>query len=351
MRLRATRVQAPWPGPLARRIRPIATLSGGLAAVLVIAGCNPFSSLSSNSSSSTVTVAAVPGVNNANLFLAVHNGYFSRAGVTVKIVRYQSVAKEITALDQGQVDVISADYGDMLWQQAQGGAKNAIYRILADGYDAAPGVVEILTMPNSTVKTATELSGQIIPVPNVDTVEAGQGVPNTLALASATSVLQSDGVNLAAVQWQPMSQSKEIDQLVHGTVHAALLTGTGVYLAEQAGAVELIDACSGPTSNIPLDGFFTTSSWLQEETKNHSNASSAFQQGIYAADAAAAMTGPIQSVLPTWIKGLDDQEAELVTTGTYPLSTIVANLQRTAGLVAAEGMTQIDIDVSTMIVR
>ena len=349
MRLRATRVQAPWPGPLARRIRPIATLSGGLAAVLVIAGCNPFSSLSSNSSSSTITVAAVPGVNNANLFLAAHNGYFSRAGVTVKIEKFTSVSKEITALDQGQVDVISADYGEMLWQQA--GNSNPIYRILADGYDAAPGVVEILTMPKSPVKTPTDLSGLDIPVPNVDTVNAGAGVPNTLALASATSVLQSDGVNLAAVQWQPMAQLQEINELVHGQVKAALLTGTGIYVAEQDGAVELVDACSGPTSNIPLDGFFTTSSWLQEEAKNHSDAPKAFQQGIYAADAAAAMTGPIQSALPDWIKGLGEQEADLVTTGTYPLSTIVANLQRTAGLVAAEGMTKVDIDVSTMIVR
>jgi NitT/TauT family transport system substrate-binding protein len=349
MRLRATRVQAAWPGPLARRIRPIAALSGGLAVVLAVAGCNPFSSLSSNSSSQIVTVAAVPGVNNANLYLAAHKGYFSSAGVTVKIDRFQSVAKEITALDQGQVDVIAADYGDMLWQQAN--APKPIYRILADGYDAAPGVVEILTMPNSSVKRPANLAGLKIPVPNVNAVQAPTGVPNTLALASATSVLQSDGVNLAAVTWQPMSQSQEINALVHGQAQAALLTGTGVYTAEQAGAVELIDACSGPTSDIPLDGFFTTSSWLQEQAKNHSDAPKAFQQGIYSADAAAAMPGPIQTALRTWIVGIGDQAADLVTTGTYPLSTIVANLQRTAGLVSAEGMTSIDIDVSSMIVR
>jgi len=333
---------------LARRIRPIATLSGGLAVVLALAGCNPFSGLSSNSSSSTITVAAVPGVNNANLFLAVHNGYFSRAGVTVKIERFTSFTKELTALDQGQVDVISADYGEMLYQQANG---KPIYQILADGYDAAPGVVEILTLPDSPVKSPTQLAGQTIPVPNVDQVDAAAGVPNTLALASATSVLQSDGVNLAAVTWEPMTQLQEIDQLISKKVPAVLLTGTGVYAAEHDGAVELVDACSGPTSNIPLDGFFTTTSWLKEEAKNHSNAPAAFQQGIYAADASAAMTGPIQSVLPLWLKGIGEQEADLVTTGTYPLSTIVANLQRTAGLVALEGMTPRDIDVSTMVVR
>jgi NitT/TauT family transport system substrate-binding protein len=346
MRLRATRVQAAWPGPLARRIRPIATLSGGLAAVLVIAGCNPFSSLSSDASSQTITVAAVPGINNANLYLAAKDGYFAHAGVTVKIERFTSVKQEITALNQGQVDVISADYGDMLWQEAN--SKHPIYQILADGYDAAPGVIEILTMPTSKITTPANLAGLQIPVPDVDTVTESEGVPTTLALASATSVLQSDGVNLAAVDWQEMGQSKEVDALVHGQVKAALLTGTGIYQAEQEGAVELVDACSGPTSSIPLDGFFTTSSWIKED---HSGAAHAFQQGIYTADAAAAMPGPIESVLPSWLKNLLPHEANLVTTGTYPLATIAANVQRTAGLVAVEGMTQSEINISTMLVR
>src|SRR6185437_11898058 len=115
---------------------------------------------------------------------------------------------------------------------------------------AAPGVIEILTMPTSGITTPADLAGKNIPVPDVNTVTEQEGVPTTLALASATSVLQSEGVNLAAVNWQPMSQGDEIDALVHGTngVKAVLLTGIGVYQAQQEGAVELVDACSGPTS-------------------------------------------------------------------------------------------------------
>jgi NitT/TauT family transport system substrate-binding protein len=109
-----------------------------------------------------------------------------------------------------------------------------------------------------------------------------------------------------------------------------------------------VDACSGPTSGIPLDGFFTTKSWIKED---HAGAAKAFQQGIYAADAAAAMPGPIQSVLPQWIQHLKPQEADLVTTGTYPLSTIVANIQRTAALVTVEGMTANEINVDSMLVK
>jgi NitT/TauT family transport system substrate-binding protein len=345
MRLRPTCGHAPRPGRLTRRMRPIVLVSIGLLPLLAIAGCNPLNGFSSGSSGQTITVAAVPSIENANLYLAVHHGYFSRAGVTVKIERFASVAKEIAALNSGSVDVIAADYGDMLYEQAS--APHPIYRILTDGYDAGPGVVEIVTMPDSRVKSPDDLAGLHIPVPNNENVFGlPQGVPNTLALAAATSVLQSDGVNLAGVIWDPMSQAQEINELVSGQAPAILVTGINVLTAEQDGAIELIDGCSGPTSNIPLDGFFTTRAWVSE----NQSAAKAFQQGLYQADASTVMPGPIQSVLHAYV-GLTYSQADLVSTGTYPLSTIAADIQRTADLMATEGMTSNEVNVTAMIVR
>src|SRR5215471_8900151 len=266
MRPSAARVLAPW----RRRLRPIAAVFAGLVPLLVITGCNPFSSLSSNSTGQVIKVAAVPGIENANLYLAVQGGYFTRAGVTVKIEKFGTIQAELSALNQGEVDVIAADYGDMFV------AQNAkpIYQILADGYDAAPGVTEILTLPNSSITSPTDLADRTIPVPNSEQVHATSGDPTTLVVASAVSVLQSDGVNLAAVTWQPMTQQQEINELIHHQANAVLLTGINVYRAQQEGAVELIDGCSGPTSGIPLDGFFATGGWMAEA--NHAAAAKAF---------------------------------------------------------------------------
>ena len=82
---------------------------------------------------------------------------------------------------------------------------------------------------------------------------------------------------------------------------------------------------------------------------NHEAAAKAFQQGLYAADATATMPGPIQAVLPAWMK-ISKQEADLVTTGTYPLSTITASLQRTAALLWNEGTTKYEASVAKMVV-
>jgi NitT/TauT family transport system substrate-binding protein len=331
------------PAPWRRRLRPAAAVLAGLGPLLVITGCNPLH-FSSQQPEQTITVAAIPGIDNANLYLAQKGGYFSKAGVKVDILRFSSIKSEISAMTTGEADMIAADYGDMFFAQAD----LPLYRIVADGYDAAPGVIEILTLPGSQITSPSGLAGLTIPVPDSEQVSAPTGDPTTLAVASAVSVLQSDGVNLAGVSWKPMGQRREVKALLDHQYKAVLLTGINVYLAQQDGAVELIDACSGPTSGIPLDGFFATSSWLK--VGSHAAAARAFQRGLYSADAAAAMIGPIQAVLHS-SAGLTKQQADLVTTGTYPLSTITANLQRTALLLESEGTTAKEVNVAAMIVR
>src|SRR6266571_1239449 len=55
----------------------------------------------------------VPGVDNATLYLAEKRGYFSRAGIDVKIVDFRSVGIELHALGAGTVNVAAGDYGDL----------------------------------------------------------------------------------------------------------------------------------------------------------------------------------------------------------------------------------------------
>jgi ABC-type nitrate/sulfonate/bicarbonate transport system substrate-binding protein len=327
--------------------RPVAVILAGLVPLLLSTGCDP---LSSQSGGQVVTVAAVPGIDNANLYLAQHDGYFTKAGIRVRIETYHSVGDELSALNNGSVDVIAADYGDILYAVSISKQPNhPIYKILADGYDAAPGVTEIVTMPDSKVTDPSELAGQDIPAPDSQQISnAPLGDPTTLAVASTVSVLQSDGVNLAATLWKPMTLQQEITSLTKGRAQAILVSGIGVYDAQKDGAVELLDGCSGPTSGLPLDGFFAATGWLSD-SKN-AQAARDFQQAIYSADAGATMPGPVQAVLHSWT-GLSNQEADLVTTGTYPLSTITSNVQRTAELMNNEGMTTIDVNVARMVFR
>lgn len=326
-----------------RQLRLIAAVLASLGVAAGISGCNPFSQAGASSGEPVVKVGVVPGVDNATLYLAQKRGYFASAGINVQIVDFTSVASELRALSVGQVNVAAGDYGNLF--AAQSALQKNAYKILADGYDAAPGVVEIMTMPNSPVKTPADLANRVIAAPDTNTVSGEPpSAPNSLLIASAASVLTSFGVNLSGVTWQNMSQQQEVSKLIHGQLHAALLTEPYIYQAQQAGAVELVDACSGATAGIPLSGYFTSTSWSRDKTQEVA----AFRAGLTQADAQATMPGPVQAVLPRYAK-LSNQEAALITTGVYPLNTITASLQRTADLMWGSGMIKKQLNVSNMI--
>lgn len=331
-------------GASSRRLRSTAVVLASLAVAGAISGCNPFSAASASSGQPVIRVGVVPGIDNATLYLAKKLGYFSKAGINVKIVDFSSVPVELAGLSAGQVDVAAGDYGNLF--AARAALQKTAYKILADGYDAAPGVVEIMTMPNSPVKTPADLANQGIGAPNTDLVKAPASAPNSLLIASATRVLQSYQVNVSGVTWNTMSQQQELTELVRGQLHAALLTEPYIYQAQLDGAVELVDACSGVTAGIPLSGYFTSTSWARGKATEVA----AFRAGLTQAAEQASMPGPVQAVLPSYAK-LTKQEAALITTGVYPLATVTGNLQRTADVLWYTGMISRQLNVATIIVR
>lgn len=326
--------------------RPLVTLIAlaALGLASTVAGCNPLSGSGPGGGNSVVNVAIVPGIENASFALAEHKGMFASAGVDVRVRRYASDEAALNALSSGSVQVASVDYGDLFFSEAS--PASAIYKIIADGYDAGTGVAEIMTLSNSSISSPTQLAGQTIAFPDVNRVSSNNGAPTSLLQAAATSVLQNYGVNLTTVTWQHMSPMAEITALLHKKVQAILLTEPYIYLADQAGATELADAFSGSTAGIPLSGYVTTKAWYRE----HPSSATAFRTAIEQAAALASMPGPIQQVLPQWAH-LTKQQTALVTVGTYPTATISANLQRAADLMAVQGMIRFGLNVAAMIIR
>jgi NitT/TauT family transport system substrate-binding protein len=325
------------------RLRRPATTLAALGLLLAIAGCNPLSNSGPGSSGGVVTVAVVPGIDNATFALALHGGMFSSAGIDVRMRSYSTAAAALAALGSGAVQVAAVDYGDLFFAEA---TSSPIYKILADGYDAAPGILEIMTLPDSPISSPANLADHQIGIPNVDQLRTTAGAPISLAEASATSVLQNYGVNLTTIGWQPMSPQAEITALKRKKVAAVLLAEPYIDQAEQIGATQLVDAYSGSTAGIPLSGYVTTKAWYQE----HPSSATAFRSAIERAAAVASMPGPVQQILPGYAH-LSKQEAALVTIGSYPTTTIAASLQRTANLMAVEGMIRFGLNVAAMIIR
>jgi NitT/TauT family transport system substrate-binding protein len=349
--MRLARASARIPG---RRI----TLA--LASVaLLVTGCHvPGSSASGAGAtgSQTITVAVVSGAGsaplslaNAPLRVAVRNGIFRQHGLNVVIKSYRTLGGVMSALGNGTAQVASGDYTSFLYQQETGAMS---LRLIADGYDGAPNMMEILTLPGSAITTPQKLAGTTVATPerafSYSSHSSGSNtaaLPYNIETLAAATVLRADGVSPSSVKWKPTPVANMISELQHHQVGAILAPEPYVFEAEsQLGAQELLDSCSGATTGLPLSGYFS----LDRFGATHAAAMDAFRSALLQAQADAAMRGPVQAVLPG-ATGMTAQDAALVTLGTYPTSLSVGQVQRVAQLMFDAGMITNTVNVKRMV--
>jgi NitT/TauT family transport system substrate-binding protein len=322
------------------------------AAAIVLAGCTSGNSAASGPvpSGTSITVAAVPGVGDAPLYVAQQRGLFRQLGLTVHIRSYTSATAEVTALHNGTASVAAGDYADFFYEQQQQ-AKKAPMVVVADGYDAGPNIMDVLVLPNSPITTPQGLlhrtigtaEPQLMPAP----FPGAPYRPYSLDTVAASSVLDNDGVQPTSVTWDPMPAKNLVGALRNHQVDAILVTEPEIFEAEaQIGARTILDACSGETVNLPLDGYFAPASYATQ----HRATLVAFRTALMRAQATAAQPAPLESALMHYA-GMSRQTASLITIGAYPTSLKVAGLQRVADLMSFYGALLHPLNVSQMIFR
>lgn len=217
--------------------------------------------------------------------------------------------------------------------QAQASAKKGQNHldmvIVAAGYDAAPNVMEVLTLPKYHILTPANLQHKSIGTSPADVMPNNvQGQPYSLETVATQSVLSSvlsnNNVTTGSIKWQPVPEQTLIPALATHQVDAILATEPTIFEAEsQLGAVPVLDACTGATANLPLDGYFS----LRTFAAGHSTDIAAFHAALLQGQAAASQEAAVRSTLQGSV-GMSVQAASLVTLGEYPTATSASDLQR-----------------------
>ena len=321
-----------------------AVVSASLA--LLAAGCHvPGGSPGQAAGSQQIAVAVVPGFANAPLQVAVEDGLFARRHLDVTVQTYQTLQQAYAALTSGQADVISGDYAGLLYAQAHD--PRAGLRLIADGYDAMPGVMEVLTLPGSAITTPQDLQGKVVATPPRELAPFSADAPYNIETLTAEAVLQSDGVSPTSVLWTAMPPADMVTALRDHQVSAIVATQPYILQAEtELGAVELFDVCSGVTANLPLSGYFTSAAFA----RGHAAALRGFRSALNAAKAGTAQLGTVRSALGT-LPGMSAREAALVTIGQYPTFLSVGQVQRVADLMYGTGMIRTTIPLKSLVLR
>ena len=328
-----------------RPVRVPASMTALLAGLLTVAGCTGSSSSTATptftDANNVVRVAETPGVGDAPLFIAFQQGLFRQAGLQVRITNYPTTRQELVALRAGKADVAFGDYADMFYAQAQSqakGSKNGLNMVIvADGYDAVANTMEVLAMPaqpgHPGIVSPQDLKGKTVGTAPAQVMPNNvRSQPYSLDTVATQSVLTNNSVKPSSINWKPVPPAGPtgmLAQLANGQVNAILATEPTIFEAEsQLGAVPVLDSCTGATSNLPLDGYFSTRAFA----RTHHAKLAAFRTVLYRAQALANnQSQPVRTTLEG-SEGMSVEDASLLTIGQYPTTVSVNDLQRVISL-------------------
>ena len=202
------------PAPSARhRVRRALAAVTLTAAVVAAAACGSSRASTSGDSNAVekpdLTVAVVPAISAAGLYIAQQRGYFTATGLHVKIVPVASGVDAIPNLVNGSVDIDEGQWAADLSAEAAGVRLHALAAASAGG----PGVQEVVVPAGSPVTTVAQLRGKTIAV----------NALNGLAVLMTDNVLASHGVPVSDVHYVPVPFPAMASALAAHRVDAAFI--------------------------------------------------------------------------------------------------------------------------------
>jgi NitT/TauT family transport system substrate-binding protein len=280
-----------------------------------------------------LTVAVVPAISAAGLYIAQQDGYFTAAGLHVKIVPIASGVNAIPDLLSGSVDIDEGQWAADVAAEAKGVAR---LHALASASAGGPGVQEIAIPAKSPIRTVAQLAGKTI------ALNATKG----LAELATGILLQSNGVDPSSVHYVVMGFPAMGPALAAHRVDAAFIAEPSLSAAEVASGVQpLADVDQGATQNIPISGYVTTAAWAKKNPRTAAAFTAALKHGqeVAATDRAAvekALTPALHITKPV---------AAVMALGTFPLSVSPAALTRIAHLMQTNGLLPKSVNTAAVV--
>jgi NitT/TauT family transport system substrate-binding protein len=272
-----------------------------------------------------ITVAAIPAVDLAGLYIAQDRGLFARQGLHVTIVPVPSSQSVITEQLTGQVDISAGSYVAYLAAQATGER----FRILAEASILSPGTRALVVPGNSRITSVAQLAGGTIGVNGV----------NSIGPLLASALLAAHGISPSTVRFVTAPGGFPVipGQLQRGAWDAAFLAEPYITAAgQQYGQQVLADLDQGAVQNLPVDGYVATQAWAQAHPATAAAFSRAIEQGQAIANSDTSAVEAIMAKndgLPPQVTG------SMALPSSYPVGPVQeASIQRVAAVMLKFGV-------------
>src|SRR6201996_6342212 len=233
-----------------------------------------------------LNVGAVPAMDSAGFFVALHDGLFAKEGLTIK---YSPAVSSETAIAQqlaGKLDVTAGNYVSYVKYNAD---NNSPLEVVSEGSVTQAGAQTIFTMPSSHINSLSQLKGKLV----------GVNAPKNIDYLLDEATLQQNGIAPGSVDF-PTGKDKASAQyndggaipfpfmaqlLAEGKIAAATLPEPFASEAEQEyGAVPLADLNQGATTDFPIEGYVVTKQWARQNPNTLKRFLAALETGQEIAD-------------------------------------------------------------------
>lgn len=229
-----------------RNHRRYFALTAVAGAALGLAACG---SSGQAAAGEAVQVGYFPLVHTSTAVNAEENGLFEAEGLDVELVQTQGGAAAIPTLISGDIDVAYANYTSALLAVKQGLPVRFI-----SGNDVGAADHGIFVAEDSGIETVEDLAGKTFAVNNLQNIGS----------VAVYALLEDAGLDPSAVDLIEMPYPDMQAALERGAVDAIWQVEPFQASAAAAGFVKLSDLFTGPVDGMPVAGWITTETFLQE---------------------------------------------------------------------------------------
>jgi NitT/TauT family transport system substrate-binding protein len=298
----------------------------------LLTACAPDAGDGADGGGTALRVGVLPIVGAAPLTLAVEQGLFAAGGLTVTTERVQSGAVALPALVAGDLDVLFSNHVSTIAARSQ----NLDVVIIAEASRARPDNFAVVALPDSPVQVPADLAGHPL----------GVNALNNIAPLTVSAVLGAEGIGPEQLTFVEIPFPDMTNALANGRVEAAFLPEPFLSEARRTLAVRtILDPCSGPTADLPIDGYVVTSGFAEQNP----DTVRAFRDALVEAQRRCAERAVLEPLLVSSAR-IAPETAARISASAYPTTTEPAQIQRVADLMLRFGALTAPVDVDQLVV-
>jgi NitT/TauT family transport system substrate-binding protein len=325
--------------------RWLGAFSLGLASLFVMSGCAVLNGSSTPSNApanpnhlekSVINVGVLPIVTSVVFYAALHEGYFTREGLTVNPVMTQTGSQTIPKLQSGGLDITLSNDVTAIQAEYRG---TADLRFLVPAYQSKPGTFVVVPAAGSGINGAQDLAGKTIAV----------NTTNDIVTLGLQEDLEANDVPLTDVHFVVVAYDHMEQALATHQVDAAAMQEpykTEAAQDSKVGTRPILDIFgSGPVANLEISSYIAKWSFVARNPRTVT----AFREAMAKAVAAVGNNRQeLEKELLTFTK-ISPQTAALINFATFPDSESKPPVERVVDAMSTFNLVPAHYDIARMI--